>query len=320
MSTPHRLDHRAIVFARTTLAGMALLAAGTPALAGPAYSPPQDFNRPGWAYTQLWDVNSAGQLVGQSYSDTAGEGFVYANGVFTPIAPAGVQGSAITGISDTGVLVGTYFSGDPDAPSANSFIYENGAFIDFTLPGATNVLLRRISANGRFVTGTLNDDIGGGSRGFVFDRQTASATLVPGNSGVIVQGVTSQGLAVGSVVGRNSYAFSFDAASGVLTPYTGIDLGTRPRFRDINDNGLITGFTGTQAFVGTPGNWTFFDAPPGMGGALGYGLNNQGDLVGNYSGTNGEVQAFVSSPIPGPAPWALLAGGLALLAWRRRAA
>ncbi len=295
------------------------LSAMTGAQAGPGYSPPQAFNQPGWANTQLWDINSAGQLVGQSSSDTTGEGFVYANGLFTPIVPAGAGNSAVTGISDAGVLVGIYFSGDPDAPTSSSFIYENGAFSDFTLPGATDVLLRRISANGRFLTGTLSD-AGNGLRGFVFDRQAASATLIPLTNNVILQGVTSQGLAVGSVVGQNSFAFSFDATSGVLTPYTGGDLGTRPRFRDINDSGLITGFSGTQAFVGTPGNWTFFDPPPGMVIALGYGLNNLGDLVGLYSGPNGEVQAFVSSPVPEPAAWALLAGGLALLAWRRRPA
>lgn len=295
------------------------LGAAFGAAAGPAYSPPQVFSRPGAITTQLWDIGGQGQLVGQSADDVRAEGFVFANGSFTTIMPGWASGSAATGISDSGVIVGTYFTDDPNAPTFQSFLYENGVYSDFSLPGTTDLILRRISANGRFMTGSYVDG-SNLTRGFVYDRQSGTATVIlqAANAFAIVQGVTSQGLAVGSVAGPNTFAFSFDVISGVLTPYADADLGARPRFRDINDSGLITGFSGTQAFVGTPGNWTFFDPPPGMGSAWGYGLNNQGDLIGNYSGANGEVQAFVSTPVPEPAAWALLAGGLALLAWRRR--
>ena len=289
--------------ARAACVATALLAAGLlqAAWAGPAYSPPQLFSRPGWASTQLWDVSSQGQLVGQSSNGVASEGFVYQQGLFTAIMPGGAIGSGVTGISDTGVLVGIYSTGDPAAPTNHPFIYEGGVFFDFNVPGASNVLIRHISANGRYLSGTLART---GSEGFAYDRQTSQLTNIhpAGASSVIAQGVTSQGLVVGSASDANvSYAFTLDVPSATLTPYTGGDLGARPRFRDINDSRLITGFTGNQAFVGTPGNWTFFDPPAGFTSMIGYGLSNQGHLVGSVIDAKGGLQSFVSSPVPEPA-------------------
>lgn len=287
--------------------------------AGPAYSAPQAVARPGWASTQLWDINDTRQMVGQSSSDIAFEGFVVANGVYTLVAPAGATSSGATGISDSGVIVGQYTLGDPSISAPRSFILDNGVYSDFDLPGSTDVNLRRISANGRYLSGTVSQ--AGALVGFVYDRQTAQlARIGPLGLGVLVQGISSQGLAVGSTLGSNSFSFSFDLGTQTLTPYAGTDLGARPRFRDINDSGLITGWSGVSAFVGRAGDWTFFDPAPGMDVALAYGLNNRGDMVGFYVDPDGFTHSFLSSPVPEPAAWALLAGGLALLAWRRRPA
>lgn len=317
MPSPACLTLRMAHHATAALAAT-LLAASLPAWAGPAYSAPQVFSRPGWASTQLWDIGNQGQLVGQSYNDVASEGFVYQQSVFTTIKPAGTLYSAVTGISDTGVLVGIYADGDPLAPTSHAFLYEAGVFSNFNLPGITDVLIRHISANGRYLSGTYYS-----TNGFAYDRQTAQVHFIQpaGYDLVIAQGVTSQGRVVGSASGSNgSFAFFFDVPTATLTPYTAGDLGARPRFRDINDSGLITGFTGTQAFVGTPGHWTFFNPAAGFTNMLGYGLNNRGDLIGFMSNANGEVQSFTASPVPEPAAWALLAGGLLLLAGRRRPA
>ena len=105
-----------------------------------------------------------------------------------------------------------------------------------------------------------------------------------------------------------------------MTVVTSTDAGTRPRFRDSNDGGLITGFdSGSgKAFVGEPGHWTVFDAPAGMASIVGYGLNNQGDLVGFTIDSAGLVHGFYAVPVPEPAQWWLVALGMAALPLLRR--
>lgn len=299
-------------------AAFALAATATaPARAGPAYGAPQTLDRPGWAQTQLWDVNDGRQVVGTSFSadGSISAGFVLNNGSYTDIGPAGALYSGATGITNSGLIVGYYGDGDPMAPTDHAFLYENGSYTEFRLPGATNTFLRGVSSDGRFLTGSWDDGTSG--RIFAFDRQTNRRTDIKGS---IVQGVSVQGLVVGSLLNVTSHAFTFNLNTQATTEVIATDAGNRPRFRGINDGGLITGFdSGSgKAFVGEPGHWTVFDAPGGMASIVGYGLNNQGDLVGFTIDSAGLVHGFYAVPVPEPAQWWLVALGMAALPLLRR--
>lgn len=213
------------------------------------------------------------------------------------------------------MIVGYFGDGDPAAPTDHAFLYDNGSHTEFKLPGATNTFLRGVSSGGRYLTGSWED--GTSSSTFAFDRQTNRRTDINGS---IVQGVSAQGWVVGSLFKVTSHAFTFNLNTQATTEVVATDAGNRPRFRGINDGGLITGFdSGSgKASVGGPGNWTVFDAPTGMASIIGYGLNSQGDLVGFTADSVGLLHGLYAVPVPEPAQWLLVAPGIAALPSRRR--
>ena len=105
-------------------------------------------------------INNSNQAVGGYFpakppSPTANqEGFFFSNGVFTPIY---VPGSAVTyanGISDNGVVVGSYnlaqvfpTNGVPYVPVLG-FTYLNGVYTSYSVPGATRTELNAINDSG----------------------------------------------------------------------------------------------------------------------------------------------------------------------------
>ena len=307
---------------RFTVTGLLAASAfiGTHALA--AYGDPVPFNRPGYASTELWDISDAGTIVGAS----DGVGFLYSAGAFTTLVhPGATVGTVLTGIANDGTVVGAYRTGDPAAPIHHSFIYRNGAFESFDLAGSSDTLIRHISADGRYLTGVMVAPTG---PGFVFDRDTAVLTVFsePGDLTHITQGANAAGLVTGGFSRRTAVpgplvrgAYVHDLGTATTTEYLEVGGLAAPRFRDINDQGVITGFAGTQAFVGAPGNWQVF-APPGADKTMGgYGLNNAGTLVGwTYDTVGGTYSGWTSSPVPEPATWALMAMGAGVLAWRSR--
>lgn len=308
---------RQLIATLSLLCAASALVATAPASAGPAYGAPQTLDRPGWAQTQLWDVNDGRQVVGTSISadDSISVGFVLNNGSYTDIGPAGALYSGTTGITNSGLIVGYYGDGDPTAPTNHAFLYDNGSYTEFKLPGATNTFLRGVSSDGRYLTGSWDD--GTSSSTFAFDRHTNRRIDINGS---VVQGVSVQGLVVGSLFNVTSRAFTFNLNTQATTEVIATDAGNRPRFRGINDGGLITGFdSGSgKAFVGGPGNWTVFDAPAGMASIIGYGLNNQGDLVGFTFDSAGLRHGFYAVPVPEPAQWLLVALGIAALPLLKR--
>lgn len=314
------------------LCGLLLLtvaALACPALhAAPAYSDPVPFNRPGSTTTQPWDINDSGVIVGVA----DGVGFVYSNGSFADVTYAGVAGAlGPTGITNNGTIVGNYAPTGAGAPFQAGFVLSNGTFTRFDVPGATSTLIRHVSSDGRYLSGTWdNTGISNASgHGFVFDRSASALTLVdvPGAATIVVQGVSISGKVTGSyngVPGLGTTAFVYDIAAHTRVDYSSINGLLAPRFRDITDSGLVTGFVsaeglaGNSALIGTPGDWSVIAAPAAMTSILGYGLNNAGVLVGYTVDAAGTFRGFIATPVPEPAAAALLALGLVAIALRCR--
>ena len=183
----------------------------------------------------------------------------------------------------------------------------------FTVPGATYTLLRGISADARYLTGTYD-----GFYGFVFDRDTNS--LVTVGESMIVQGINSDGVAAGSVIGSGRTPFPYDINTNDRTDYGP----ERDAYRDVNDSGIVTGsglrdgFDDYIGIVGAPGSTSVLNVA-GSQGTFGRGINNAGTAVGLYYLEDLTNQAFIATSVPEPGAWALMLGGLlALAAWRRR--
>jgi uncharacterized membrane protein len=290
------------------------------------FGAPVDFNRPGFESTQPWDVNDAGTIVGNS----DGVGFVWSNGVFSSVVHPSQLQTGLTGLTADGrTFVGDYWTVDDlGVVQPRSFLLTDGVFSDFDVPNATGTTIRRISDNGRYLVGTWSD-AAGGLNGFAFDRLTAQRTdfLADPGRNQIAQGVTNGGLVVGSFIrtppaGGPSVAgaFSFDLATGVRIEYLDAAGYTRPRFRDINEAGLIAGFAFGDGFVGDLSTWQTFPTTDPLVNVAAYGLNNSGTLVGYRFDTNTAlIQGWVATAVPEPTGWMLWAAGLAGIAGLRRA-
>ena len=293
-----------------TACGMALsLAAVQPAEAAWSVT---SFDRAGASDSQLWGINDAGQFVG---SDSLG-GYLVSGGLTTSLSgPAGATQVTPFAISNAGLVVGSWYGADN---SEHGFLLQGGQYTNFdvAVPGALRTEIRHISLDGRWLTGIYVDGSGLQS-GFVFDRtSSALQTVSTANAITFMQGANSAGVVVGNAAPGGGLVF--DASTGGLQVFkTVAGVGGAPRFRDINDAGLITGFAAQQAIVGTLAGG--FTALPVGGAAVsfGEGLNNVGQLVGTFTDANGFAHGFIASSVPEPSSAAFLLAGLVLLGGAR---
>lgn len=280
-------------------------------IAGPGPATPD-----GWA--EAVDINAKGQVVGNgSFGGGADQkGFIYDNGGYTMLAgPAGARDVWARSISDDGTVVGWYGASNGQR---YSFIYSGGQYHDFEAPELPGGRLASISPNGRYLAGQALGSA------FVYDRVTSTLSKAPElGSSVDVRGINDNGVLVGyrsGQIGVGGASFTFDGASGVQTVY---DASLRLVFKDINSSGeiLALGLPGSQftTALGLPGQFRDLDMQPSML-FWASGMNENGWVVGAYVPDldTMRVDGVVAIPVPEPATWVLLAGGLAFVGRRAR--
>lgn len=279
----------------------------------------ETIDRPGAAYTSFWDINNAGLVTGHSLKPGAHiqTGFVYDShtGVFTDVlGPSGAVGSSTTGISDAGAIVGNYWTSywtSVQSPTWHSFIYELGAYTEFSVAGASDTVLRGISPDNRYLSGYYTNATGS-LFGFIFDRQ--ASLLIDLGPDVLVQGINGHDVAAGS---DGFQPFLYDIASAVRTDYTP----ATGRYRDVNIGGIIAGFDVSgynKAIVGVPGGMLTVLEPAGSIDSIAYGINDAGTVVGFYDDDLGATRAFIATVVPEPGTGVLAVLGLVALAARLR--
>ncbi len=304
-------------------------------------------------FNQLLSINSAGTIAGYFGNGTTNpnKGYTlappygqtnYTNENF----PGSIQ-TQVTGINNSGLTVG-FWADALVGPNNFGFVDNAGTFTSVQNPSTpttgtkTNQLLgvnNNNQAAGFYVDGT------GVAHGYIYNigSKTFSAVPNPGVAGqpnVTATGINDHGWISG---------FTEDSALTMATGF--LDIGgvdktyefkqggftsTFTQFFGLNNNGLAVGdyvnsTGGTEGFVFNyfTNSWTSIDASfqastnATPGATTINGINDRGDLVGFYTGTDDNVHGLlVATPEPASLGLMMLAGlgaGLGLLR-RRKAA
>jgi probable HAF family extracellular repeat protein len=202
-------------------------------------------------------INASGQIVGY-YIDSSNHthGFHYSGGTYTTLDdPLSPGGTYLTGINASGQIVGY-------TNPWQGFLYSNGNFT--TVSGTPNA----INNNGQIVGTRLI--VGSGTSGFVYSNGSYT-TLNVGGTGTQALGINDNGQIVG-------YSYFMVGLWSPTNPPFGAPLPAYYR-----------GPFGVTSF-----GITYSQGPDSYGPAP-YGINNQGDIVGQYYSADGSVHGFLSN-------------------------
>lgn len=263
--------------------------------------------------TYATDINNRGEIVGYTEPSSGlrqGQGFVYAQGSFN-ILPVPVL-SVPLAINNVGEVVGGYVGqGGDDA----AFLYKGGAVSElFSMQGF-------FGADAFLGAAGLNDDgIVAGNiyaqnnyRGFIYDHgisrslrddlRAAFPTNPPGmditgDFRAITTDINNQGEVVGvyravQSDSDNSPRFGLVDYNGAVTLLQVPGAANTDAF-GINDAGEIVGGSDVGAFIYENGNYTILTAPmAATGTTVAEDVNDQGDIIGNYTDAAGIRHGFV---------------------------
>lgn len=242
---------------------------------------------PGAADTYLSGLNDVGQIIGYASGSNLGA-FVWRDGVYTK-----VPGNAY-GINNSGDIVGVL--GD------NGYLFSGGALT--FIPGVTNAL-------GINDAGDIVGNVNYPAKGYLYKNGTFTYLDAAGFDQTGAADINNTGKIVGIIENFSDlYFHSYVYSGGTFTAvdYPGAAVPGNYWFTEvtgINDAGTMAGFmrdqSGPHSFVDVNGTFTLVDFP-GSASTYVYGINNAGQLVGNYNLPDGASHGFLATPVPTPEP------------------
>ncbi len=333
-STAHRLSR--LVSTLGAVVGLALPAVGEAAYVMTS------IDIAGATNTAVWDINNSGTMVGYSTSGPSDLSTAFvrsAGGTVTTLGPAGAVSSVATGISETGLVVGSYSSTLVDDGAGNlvagpsvGFIYAGSTYTTFAVAGAIDTFLRAVSSDGRYLSGYYSTDTVAGV-GFVYDTLTATTTIVsrPDSLLTIAQGVNNSGTLVGGDIIAGSPTtrpgFTYDIGTGTRTDVQ-LAGASRTALRAIDEAGTLAGWfidgsAATHGFIGSLTDYELIDFA-GATSTFVEGSNDARWVVGEWIDASGVTHGYVAMTVPAPGSLALALTALLVLRaggpWRGAAA
>jgi len=254
---------------------------------------------PGHDVTYPDAINDSGEIVG--YTVDAGHygGFYYVNGKFTDFIVPGATYTVPTGINDHGEIVGFYST----PTSGFGFIYQNGSFTTVSYPGATSTLIWGVNILGQLV-GSESSNASLPEQAFFESGGVFQIKNVPGAFETAPYGVNDHQVISGTISDINGYNSGF--ILGNTLTVLNVPGAKQTYVSGINDSGVVVGEYSlpdafpTYAFEYVDGDYVPLDLPAAF-----YqdpvGINNEGYIVGNIYGANGNgYQGFLLAPVPEP--------------------
>ena len=290
-------------------------------------------------FNQLLGINDAGVIAGYFGDGTIvnNHGFTWSNGSFTNENVSGADQTQVVAINNT-LTNGTYNTAGfwvNNASGANhGFTNVGGTFTNVDGPASTFTQVLGLNDHGQAV-GFFT--AAGVTNGFTYSLSSTTVTPLTAPSSwnatsVTAAGINNSGLIVG-FYSNSSGTFGFIDNSGHFTTPTD-PFGTNPMFFGVNNLGEVVG-TDTASGGYSEGfvynmntnNWTLVFDPNSSKTANGFnisgttlnGINDDGQLVGFYADSTGNVDGLLVDLTPEPASAGLLSVGLFLgLALLRR--
>ncbi len=226
-----------------------------------------------------------------------------------PTTPTGETFTQLLGINNAGMIAGYYGSGmDPNHPN-RGFTIPNGlsggapAFSHQNPGGSTQTQVFGITSSGTETVG-FYQDAAGVQHGFVSPIPGSFATIDDSPGGVTPP--VNQLLGVND---KNQAAGFYQDSAGLFHAYVVNNLTGAFSFMsvgpansmaaDINNSGIVTGFTFTNA-SDTAANGFLINGSkatilqfPGSTFTQAFGLNNTGEVVGDYMDATGVLNGFL---------------------------
>jgi probable HAF family extracellular repeat protein len=297
-------------------AGMVFPVGGTPYIYqsyGPAAGAFIDLSGQVGTAARLTGINDAGQISGTIETPGDYHGFIDTAGrVSMVLAPPEAPQSVVTGINNSGAIVGTNigtYSGPPPAPGGG-FLDAHGQLIN--LGSALDPAA--ISGSG-IVVGTA-------ASGSAFIYQDGKTTYIPGNAGEAM-GVNDAGQVVGQYVASSVPTSNGSSAAGwhafLYQDGRFTDLGTLKGgllsgAAAINVHGQIVGtssdttslYGSSHAFLYQNGKMTdlndLISSSSGWTLQAARAINDKGQILGWGIGPSGEQDTFLLTPLSEPPP------------------
>jgi hypothetical protein len=250
---------------------------------------------PGSSSTTATGIDAYGRIVGYYIDDAGTHGFLFDNGAYSSIDYPGATWTAAHGVNASGQIVGAY---GPDALTGrHGFLLNRGSFSTFDVPGSTDTVARGMNSRGQIVGDYLGPD--GQRHGFLLSGGEYLTIEVPDSGAGVASAINDSGHIAG-LAGMPGRETGFLLAGG---SYSGIRFpnSTFTAVLGLNNLGDLVGqVDGPQApfrgFRRSGGGFAVLDVPDYPFSWDARAINDLGQIVGSYSGTDGRTRGYLATP------------------------